>query len=151
MPTPCDTGQFDRWKVKYERAKALDETGEQSMVAENSRTNSGFAKASALSGYHTLGKLGVLYRRKAHWKKTTHGSAGYVFSKLPITRDIFKQTKFESPNTKALARYTPPLPERMKEASSSCDWRIGHKGDLRQAEGSNPESGMTFLENLHVV
>jgi hypothetical protein len=140
---------LNRWKVKYERAKALDENANKAWWQKVFEQASGFAKASALSGYHTLGKLASYTAAKLIEKPITE-SAGYVFSKLPITRDIFKQTKFESPNIKALARYyTAFAREGMKEAKQQL---VTGESDIRATYGKprvQPRKWYDFFGNLH--
>jgi hypothetical protein len=140
---------LNRWKVKYERAKALDENANKAWWQKVFEQVSGFAKASALSGYHTLGKLASYTAAKLIEKPITE-SAGYVFSKLPITRDIFKQTKFESPNIKALARYyTGFAREGMREAKQQF---MTGESDIRATYGKprvQPRKWYDFFGNLH--
>jgi hypothetical protein len=140
---------LNRWKVKYERAKALDENANKAWRQKVFEQVSGFAKASALSGYHTLGKLASYTAAKLIEKPITE-SAGYVFSKLPITRDIFKQTKFESPNIKALARYyTGFAREGMREAKQQF---MTGESDIKATYGKprvQPRKWYDFFGNLH--
>ena len=140
---------LNRWKVKYERAKAIDEEANRAWWQKTLQQVSGFAKASALSGYHTLGKLASYTAAKLIEKPLTE-TAGYVASKLPITRDIFKQTKFESPNIRALARYyTGFAKEGMREAKQQL--RTG-ESDIKATYGKprvQPRKWYDFFGNLH--
>lgn len=93
-------------KLKYMRSLELDRLSKRSTSEKVMEQIAGMARASALSGYHTLAKLASFSVARAIVETPITEAVGAAISKVPGFRRIFKGANMESGATlKAVARF----------------------------------------------